>query len=111
VQHRFFYGPGTSGTVDNVDVHGANYFGILVVGNLVDSGGNETNPGATSVDITSSKVHDWRKPVQRHATRCCDLLPGFHIGFQRDRNNLKQQHLALSEGRDYREWSGVGSNG
>jgi hypothetical protein len=24
-----FYGPGTSGTVDNVDVHGANYFGIL----------------------------------------------------------------------------------
>ncbi len=53
-----FYGPGTSGTVDNVDVHGANYFGILVVGNLVDSGGNETSPGATSVDITNSAVYD-----------------------------------------------------
>jgi hypothetical protein len=53
-----FYGPGTSGTVDNVDVYGANYFGILVVGNLVDSGGNETSSGATSVDVTSSAVHD-----------------------------------------------------
>lgn len=53
-----FYGPGTSATVDNVDVHGANYFGILVVGNLVDSSGNETSPGATSVDVTNSAVHD-----------------------------------------------------
>jgi hypothetical protein len=53
-----FYGPGTSGIVDNVDVHGANYFGILVVGDLVDSGGNETSPGATSVDVTNSAIHD-----------------------------------------------------
>jgi hypothetical protein len=53
-----FYGPGTSGTVDNVDVYGANYFGILVVGNLVDSGGNETSPSATSVDVTNSAIED-----------------------------------------------------
>jgi len=53
-----FYGPGTSGTVDNIDVHGANYFGVLVVGNLVDSGGNETSPGATSVDVINSAIKD-----------------------------------------------------
>jgi hypothetical protein len=53
-----FYGPGTNGTVDSSSVSGANYFGILVVGNLVDSGGNETSPGATSVDVTNSVVND-----------------------------------------------------
>jgi hypothetical protein len=56
-----FYGPGTSGTVDNVDVYGANYFGILVVGNLVDSGGNETSPSATSVDVTNSAIEESAK--------------------------------------------------
>jgi hypothetical protein len=53
-----FYGPGTSGTVDNTEVYGANYFGILASGDIVDSSGNATLPGATSVDVTNSAVHD-----------------------------------------------------
>ena len=53
-----FFGPGTSGTVDSSDVSGANYFGILVSGDIVDSSGNATSPGATSVDVTNSVVHN-----------------------------------------------------
>jgi len=53
-----FYGPGTSGKVDKVDVSNANYFGILVAGDIVDSSGNDGSPGATSVDIINSNIHD-----------------------------------------------------
>lgn len=37
---------------------GANYFGILVTGELLDSLGNATLTGATSVDVTNSLVYD-----------------------------------------------------
>ncbi len=53
-----FYGPGTSGTVNNVTVFGANYFGILISGDMVDSSGASVSPGATSVNVTNSVVHD-----------------------------------------------------
>lgn len=47
-----YYGPGTNGTVDNVEVFGANYFGILVTG---DS--NTAAAAATTVDISNSDIH------------------------------------------------------
>jgi hypothetical protein len=50
-----FYGPGASGAVDNADISGANYFGVLVAG---DCGGGTCTTGATSVDVTNSSVHD-----------------------------------------------------
>ena|ERR1700730_867324 len=53
-----FYGPGASGTVDHSAVSGANYFGILASGDIVDSSGTATNPGATSVDVTNSVVQN-----------------------------------------------------
>jgi hypothetical protein len=48
-----YYGPGTSGTVEGSEVFGANYFGIVVTGE--DSLGHL---GTTSVDVTSSNIHD-----------------------------------------------------
>ena len=51
-----FYGPGASATVDSVDVSGANYFGILVAGDIVDSSDHSVSPGATSVDVTNSTI-------------------------------------------------------
>lgn len=43
-----FYSGGNTGTVDSADVHGANYFGIVVDGDA----------GAASVDVTNSSIHD-----------------------------------------------------
>ncbi len=51
-----YYGPGTSGTVDGVTVRNANYFGILVAGDIENADGSFSNPGATSVDITNSTI-------------------------------------------------------
>ena len=48
-----YYGPGTSGTVENSEVSNSNYFGIVVTGE--DSLGNI---GTTSVDVTSNKIHN-----------------------------------------------------
>ncbi|SRR5579875_1298341 len=51
-----YYKPGTSGTVDSVTVSHANYFGILVAGDIENADGSFSNPGATSVDITNSNI-------------------------------------------------------
>lgn len=51
-----FFGPGASGSVDSSQVMNANYFGIVVAGDTVDAGGNETAVGATSVDVTNNAV-------------------------------------------------------
>ena len=48
-----YYGPGTSGTVENSDISGSNYFGIVATGE--DS---VLNVGTTSVDVTNSKIHN-----------------------------------------------------
>lgn len=39
-----YFGPGTTGTVNNANIHGANYLGVVV--------------HRASVDITNSKIHD-----------------------------------------------------
>jgi hypothetical protein len=51
-----FFGPGSSGSVDSSRVMNANYFGIVVAGDIVDASGNETSVGATSVDVTNNAV-------------------------------------------------------
>ena len=48
-----YYGPGTSGTVENSEVFGSNYFGIVATGE--DS---LLNVGTTSVDVTNSKIRN-----------------------------------------------------
>jgi hypothetical protein len=48
-----YYGPGTSGTVESSEVFGSNYFGIVVTGE--DS---SPNVGTTSVDVTTSNIHN-----------------------------------------------------
>jgi hypothetical protein len=48
-----YYGPGTSGTVENSTVFGSNYFGIVVSGDAETGGA-----GAASVDVTNNTVHD-----------------------------------------------------
>lgn len=52
-----YYGPGTSGTVDNVQVSGANYFGILVSGDIEQIDNSFSSPGVTTVDITDSFIY------------------------------------------------------
>jgi hypothetical protein len=39
-----YYGPGTSGTVNNADIHGANYYGVVA--------------NAAEVNVTNSQIHD-----------------------------------------------------
>jgi hypothetical protein len=39
-----YYGPGTSGTVNNADIHGANYYGVVA--------------NAAVVDVTNSRIRD-----------------------------------------------------
>jgi hypothetical protein len=43
-----YYGPGTSGTVKNAEIFGANYFGVVANGDA----------GNISLDILNSKIHD-----------------------------------------------------
>lgn len=43
-----YYSAGNTGTVDNAEVYGANYFGVAVNG----------DGGAVSVDVTNSSIHD-----------------------------------------------------
>jgi hypothetical protein len=52
-----FFGPGSSGSVDSSTISGANYFGIVVAGDIVDAF-NNPSVGATSVDVTNNNVHD-----------------------------------------------------
>lgn len=39
-----YYGPGTSGTVNNADIHGANYYGVVA--------------NAANVNVTNSQIHN-----------------------------------------------------
>jgi hypothetical protein len=48
-----YYGPGTGGTVENSEVFGSNYFGIVATGE--DS---LLNVGTTSVDVANSNIHN-----------------------------------------------------
>jgi hypothetical protein len=43
-----YYGPGTSGSVKNAEIFGANYFGVVANGDA----------GSISLDILNSKIHD-----------------------------------------------------
>lgn len=43
-----YYGPNVSGKIDGANIHGANYFGVVVNGDA----------GSSSVDILNSNIHD-----------------------------------------------------